>query len=229
MSRYHPRLAESPGFPHQTPKSFGFIDTRVQNSYDFHMARPKGFEREDAIKAAQDVFWKKGFNATSTEDLRMAMGIGRQSFYDTFRDKRALYLEVIRKYNADRMDRYQRLLERGQSPLDAVRDLLVSIAKENGRQRALGCLGVASVSEFGVDDKEVASVHASSASALHVMLEKVLNEAKQQNKLREGLDPKAAARFLRSTLVGMKVGARGGASEKTLEDIATLAVEGLVP
>jgi AcrR family transcriptional regulator len=191
------------------------------------MARPKEFDREQALDKAQAVFWKNGYGSSSTEDLRLAMGIGRQSFYDTFKDKRALYIEVVRKYNSDVMANYLELLRKADSPLDAIRELLVSVAVANSKQRGMGCLAVASVCEFGTEDAELTSVQASSASALHMMLEKILLEAKAKKKVRGGLDVKAAARFLRSTLVGMKVTARGGASEKTLQDIAEVAVEGL--
>ena len=66
------------------------------------MARPKEFDRDEALTTALGVFRKKGFSATSTDDLRFAMGIGRLSFYDTFTGKKEVYLEALRKYNSDR-------------------------------------------------------------------------------------------------------------------------------
>jgi TetR/AcrR family transcriptional repressor of nem operon len=54
------------------------------------MARPKEFDRDEALKSALGIFRKKGFSATSTDDLRLAMGIGRQSFYDTFKGKKEI-------------------------------------------------------------------------------------------------------------------------------------------
>ena len=60
------------------------------------MSRPKEFDRAEALAAAKVVFWKKGYDATTTDDLRHAMKIGRQSLYDSFGGKRPLYLEVLR-------------------------------------------------------------------------------------------------------------------------------------
>src|ERR1700676_3200330 len=70
-------------------------------AYRRSVSRPKEFDREVVLETAQAVFWRKGYKATSTEDLRLAMGIGRQSFYDTFGGKRQIYIEVLQRYNSD--------------------------------------------------------------------------------------------------------------------------------
>ena len=56
------------------------------------MARHKEFEREEALQKAMEVFWSRGYGAASIQDLVEHMGINRQSLYDTFGDKHALYL-----------------------------------------------------------------------------------------------------------------------------------------
>src|SRR5260221_11057894 len=62
------------------------------------MARPREFDREEALERATAVFWAKGYASTSTDDLLSAMGIARQSLYNAFQDKRALYLEALERY-----------------------------------------------------------------------------------------------------------------------------------
>ena len=65
------------------------------------MARSKEFDQERALAAAMDIFWRQGYENTSLEDLMREMGIARQSLYDTFGDKRALYLKAMARFTAD--------------------------------------------------------------------------------------------------------------------------------
>jgi TetR/AcrR family transcriptional repressor of nem operon len=62
------------------------------------MARTKEFDKERALASAMDVFWRSGYENTSMEDLMGEMGIAKQSLYDTFGDKRALYLKAMAFY-----------------------------------------------------------------------------------------------------------------------------------
>jgi TetR/AcrR family transcriptional regulator, transcriptional repressor for nem operon len=193
------------------------------------MARPKEFDRDEALNAALGVFRRKGFAATSTDDLRLAMGIGRQSFYDTFKGKKDAYLEALRKYNSDRILGYFEIFRKSDSPLKAIQDMLVSIALEHPQERTLACLGVASVCEFGTSDADVRSINDASSAALQSVLEKLVTEGKARKKIRSSLDPATTARYLQSTLAGLRVTAKAGASREALRAIATIAVDGLKP
>src|ERR1700730_14950393 len=113
------------------------------------MARPKAFDRDAALQAALEVFWAKGFAGTSTEDLTAAMGIGRQSLYDTFGDKRRLFLEALARYNADSVAGHLADLRSAPDATEAIKTLLLRFANEPEDRRVLGCMGVNAVCEFG--------------------------------------------------------------------------------
>src|SRR6202521_698674 len=104
------------------------------------MARPKEFDRDKAVESALATFRKNGLGATTTDDLRLAMGIGRQSFYDTFKGKREIYLEALRKYNSDRVLGYFEIFRKSGSPLKALEGMLTSIALEHPQERTFACL-----------------------------------------------------------------------------------------
>src|SRR5690349_21698419 len=122
------------------------------------MARPKDFNRDEVLKRAMLVFWEKGYEATSTEDLLRAMGIGRQSMYDTFGDKRRLYLEALERYQAESGASLIERLQAGESPLLAIEQTLLAVASESPAERARGCMYVSSIVELATKDPEVASI-----------------------------------------------------------------------
>jgi AcrR family transcriptional regulator len=102
--------------------------------------RPKEFDREEALRRAIRVFWENGFAGTSTDDLVRAMGIGRQSLYDTFGDKRGLFLAALRVYNTDSLTRVFRKLREGPTALAALERIPIDRA-EASKQRSRGLYG----------------------------------------------------------------------------------------
>src|SRR5258708_380840 len=190
------------------------------------MARPKEFDRDVALRRAIPVFWKKGFARTSTEDLVAAMGIGKQSLYDTFGDKRGLFLEALRTYNSEGVASLVKRVAGGASRIAAIEGVLVELANEQPNKRALGCMGVNSICELG-DDEDVRAVSAMAASFQETALTSLLEDAKQQGEVSAAVDARAAARFLAAILSGMKVQAKAGASVEALRDVAAFAVRGL--
>ena len=179
------------------------------------------------LEIAKAVFWRKGYEATSTEDLRLAMGIGRQSFYDSFGGKRQLYLETLRRYNSNNIESLSALIASARSPLAGLEALLRSFSEESPRNRALGCMGVAAMCETGVNDPAVAKIGRSSSALLDSLLEQTLREAKKRGEVRSSLDERAAARHLQATIVGLKVLSKAGAGPEMLRDVAVGAIEGL--
>ena len=191
------------------------------------MARPKEFDRDKAVESALATFRKNGFGATTTDDLRLAMGIGRQSFYDTFKGKREIYLEALRKYNSDRVLGFFEIFRKSGSPLMALEGMLTSISIESPKDRTLACLGVSSICEFGASDAEVSSINDAAASSIKSVLGKLILEAKNKKEIRSSLDPKETALYLLSVFSGMRVSARAGASPEELNAIAAIAIDGL--
>jgi TetR/AcrR family transcriptional repressor of nem operon len=191
------------------------------------MARPKEFDREAALAAAMQVFWANGYDATSTDDLRHAIGIGRQSLYDTFGGKRTLYLEALRRYQDDSVAARVKTLRTAASPLSAIEQFLVAVARETPTQRAMGCMGVRAICDFGTSDPDVSALGKSAGAVVEAALEDTLRKAKAKNEVRPSVDVRAAARFLQATLTGLKIAARSGSTPNALRSIAEVAVDGL--
>lgn len=190
------------------------------------MARQREFDRDETLNKALEVFWQKGYAATSTTDLLDAMGIGRQSLYDTFGDKRSLYLEALRRYNEASVNDLLRHLK-GDTPLAAIDNMLQAFASRPRRDNVKGCMGVNAISEFGTSDEEVNALRDASAKLLNQAVEAQLRKAAADGEIPVDTDIAQAAAFVAATLSGMKISAKAGSSIATLRAIASFAVRGL--
>ena len=191
------------------------------------MSRPKEFDRTMALKAAITVFSDHGYEGTSTDALLEAMGISRQSMYDTFGDKRRLYLDALQQYNADSVSDIIRSLNRPSSPLKGLEAALISFAARPAPQAKFGCMGISSICEFGRSDPEMVLLNDAAGRTLRSAFERRVAEAKAEGEVAGDLDVRAAAEFMQATLMGIKVAARSGASAETLKGIARLALRSL--
>src|ERR1700681_4102481 len=117
------------------------------------MARPKEFDQERALQRAISIFSQKGFAATSTDDLMRAMDFGRRSMYDTFGDKRALFLKSLEVYVTGKVRSINMELQTPGSPLASIRRALVRFAERRDLSSKDGCMGINSICEFGTRDE----------------------------------------------------------------------------
>src|SRR5258706_7520589 len=147
------------------------------------MARPREFDRGEALERATGVFWAKGYASTSTDDLLSAMGIGRQSLYNAFQDKRALYLEALERYQRTTIAGHLQRLNGAASPIAGVQALLLGLISNNDDIRALGCMGVGAICEFGSTDPDIAALRAKVSPALHSRLVKRLKEGQARGEI----------------------------------------------
>jgi len=187
------------------------------------MARPKEFNQDRALRKAIRLFSQQGFAATSTDDLMRVMDVGRQSMYDTFGDKRALFLQALKMYVAESVHSINVELERSGSALSAVQKALVTFAERKDLSSAEGCMGLNAISEFGQRDADVTRIIGNAARLQRQTLIRVLQKAKKQEELSSDADLVSMADFFESTLAGIRMAAKAGKSRQALQNIAVLA------
>jgi AcrR family transcriptional regulator len=187
------------------------------------MARPKEFNQEKALQQAVRLFCRRGFAATSTDELMRVMGVGRQSMYDTFGDKRALFLKALETYVTESVRSINAELEKPGSALSAVQNALVAFAERNDLSSAEGCMGPNAISEFGQRDADVMRITRKAASVQRQALMHVLVRAKKQGELSPDADLDSMADFFESTLAGIRMAAKAGKSRQALRNIAAFA------
>jgi AcrR family transcriptional regulator len=188
------------------------------------MARPKEFERETALQEAIEVFSHHGYEGTSTDALLQAMGINRQSMYDTFGDKWRLYLEALQRYTADSVGEHLRALDKAPSALQGLHALVHRMVDQAVADPSPACLGVSAICEFGRSDPEVTIVTEMAGRMVRSALERRIVEAKAVGDVPRDVDVTEAASFIQAALVGIKMAARSGASAENLRGIARMVL-----
>jgi TetR/AcrR family transcriptional regulator, transcriptional repressor for nem operon len=187
------------------------------------MARPKEFDQEKALRKAIHLFSQQGFAASSTDELMRVMNVGRQSMYDTFGDKRALFLKALKMYVTESIHSITMELERPGSSLSAVQNALTTFAEREDLSSAEGCMGLNAISEFGQRDADVARITRDAARVLRQRLMHVLLRAKNRGELSSDANLGSMADFFESTLAGIRMAAKAGKSRQALRNIAALA------
>jgi TetR/AcrR family transcriptional repressor of nem operon len=191
------------------------------------MARPKEFERETALREAIGVFSDHGFEGTSTDTLLKAMGISRQSMYDTFGDKWQLYQEALQRYVADSVADQLRVLNMAPSAVKGLDALLNHAVDQAIADPSPRCLGISAICEFGRSDSRVTMLTDTADRTLLSALERRIGEAKADGEVPAEVNATEAANFIKATLAGIKIAARAGASKQTLRGIARMALRSL--
>ena len=192
------------------------------------MARSKEFDPERALLKAMNLFWRVGYENASVEALMREMGIARQSLYDTFGDKRALYLKALAFYRDRTNGAMQRMLESTASVKAGFTKLLYGLAAETREQHERGCLLLSANLQRDPKDVVVSNFLRDNQARVEAIFNSALRRAQQEGELSATVDTTALARFFVVTIQGMRAIARLQSDRKALEQVAriTLAVFG---
>jgi len=188
------------------------------------MARPKEFDPEHALAKAMTLFWRLGYENTSVEMLMKEIGIARQSLYDTFGDKRALYLKAMAYYRDQTNSEMQKMLNEIPSVKDGFSKLLYGLAAETREQHERGCLLLSANLQRDVKDAVVRSFLRDNQARVEAIFVQALLRAQKQGELSPKDEPDALARFFVVTIQGMRAMARLKSDRRALEQVARVAL-----
>jgi TetR/AcrR family transcriptional regulator, transcriptional repressor for nem operon len=186
------------------------------------MARPREFDPDTALESAMQVFWAKGYEATSLDDLCDATGLSRSSLYAAFGDKRDLLLQSLERYSDRGAARFEAAL--AVPPIRiALRklldDFIDQIVAGPGRR---GCFIGNCAAELARGDREAMARVRHSLARNEAIFGAALLQAKARGELPASADPEALARFLTSGFQGLRLVGKANPDRAVLEDIASV-------
>jgi TetR/AcrR family transcriptional repressor of nem operon len=193
------------------------------------MTRPKSFDERQALGAARELFWSKGFGATSMSDLTAATGVGRQSLYDTFGSKEDLFAAALRDYlELELTPILTAFEERGslRAQLTLFFDRVIEVMLRRGGR---GCFLTNTVAEKDVVGAGVVAVIDHHSAAIEAQLKRVVRAAQRRGEIPQAQPAAATAAYLFNTVLGLSASARLQCGRKRLREIVGLALDAIAP
>ena len=164
----------------------------------------KQFDPEIALDKAMQLFWARGYAATGLNELLEMMEIGRKSLYDTFGNKRSLYIKALDRYSETIVSEiYRRLNDLDRPALENVRAVMRDIAAKNSKPMSPGCLLGVSMAQFRTDDAEMAGVLRKHMQRVENAYHKALARAQSEGDLKPTTNVRNLARLFMSAHQGM--------------------------
>lgn len=174
------------------------------------MPRPRAFDPEDIVGAALELFWTRGYQATSFDDITRATGVNKPSLYAAFGDKAGLFARVLERYHAMLRAHAQGMLGADGPVRDAIRNWLLSFLPScSGAAGGRGCLSVnATLDAAASADPAIAKRIADFNLEVEKLLARAIRRGIATGELSREVDARAAARLLLVTQTGLMVHAR---------------------
>lgn len=186
--------------------------------------RPRGFDRDAALRAAMLVFWQRGYEGASLGALTEAMGINKPSLYAAFGGKEALFREAIALYEREE-DATARALREQLTARAAVESMLRDNADAYCRtETPRGCLIVLSAASCAPEHETVRKQLASSQRMVFDALRRRLKRAATDGELQADTDISSLAAYCETVLQGLSFQAHAGATRARLHRIVDYAM-----
>jgi TetR/AcrR family transcriptional regulator, transcriptional repressor for nem operon len=185
-----------------------------------NVARPRQFDEDKILAAVRDQFWRRGYAATSLDDLMRVTGLGKGSIYGAFGDKRNLFLAVLRVYADERVAHAREAVHCEKPAIERLRALFQKPAKgKRSPARCPGCFLFNSTTELALHDAEVREISKRVYGAIEQLLIETVEQAKKDGDLPMELDASELGRLLLAVTQGLTFLEKTGIDSRDLRSI----------
>jgi len=205
------------------------LDFRTNRSNTNGMiGRPKNFDQQVALQAATDLFWRRGYSATSLDDLLGVMSLSKSSFYAEFKSKESLYRKCLKDYQQMIVCHLDQVRSRSSS----LRDFLDAIFQEaiddaiSGDPK--GCLIVNSAVEFGQHKTQFTEDVRVALEAIQKAFESAIQLAVRNGEFATTSSPKLLAKAITTLMSGVRTMIKGGMPTKDAKAVAQKVLDSIL-
>ena len=183
------------------------------------------FDEQNALENAMNLFWMKGFNGTSMDELTKVTGLSRSSIYNSFGDKQTLFIQCLNFYKDSLLDTVTHAQEKLKSPLKKIemvfRLSIDSLLKDKDRK---GCLIVNTTTELANIEEGILIFMKEYEEQIESLFQNWIKEGQQSGEISKSFSSLALARHLFNSYSGIKIIAQTTNDRKTLDDIVNVTL-----
>lgn len=180
--------------------------------------RPAIYDNDQVIKDAQQVFWEKGYTATSLSDLVSVTGMGSGSFYNAFKGgKKEVFLKTIRQRRQD-FKRFTDELERSDAPIDLIKSFFISLAKADEQSYLKGCIISNTIVEMTFIDEKLQQEAVEILKDVEQLYTNTIRTAQEAGTLSTQTDPQILGRYLITLYNGFHILRRMYPNQEILQE-----------
>ncbi|MDO3641541.1 TetR/AcrR family transcriptional regulator [Mucilaginibacter sp. L3T2-6] len=189
------------------------------------MARTKDFNEDEVLAKAVCIFWHKGYNGTSMQDLVDGLGISRSSLYDTYGDKHSLFIKALESYMESGSKALCSIISDNIPAKEAVKKLFEYTTRtllDDSQHK--GCFMVNTEVEVAPHDEEVSQIICQNERQVEDAFYKAIKKGQDSGEISEEKDARAIARFIFNTVKGLRVTAKSTTDKAVFDDVIQMAL-----
>ncbi|RPD41154.1 TetR/AcrR family transcriptional regulator [Chitinophaga barathri] len=188
--------------------------------------RPKIFDEDDVIRKATTVFWTKGYEPASTEELLEAMGIGKGSFYLAFKGgKKELFERVLEQFSKEQLIKFRKKLDDSDDQVETLKDLFRDIATGTRHAHQKGCIFGNTLAELSNSDVILRDKAVNLLHRLETLFLDVIRKAQASGRLKNRENPELIAQNLITIWNGLGITRRMYPDNNVLRGIVEMQLQ----
>ncbi len=193
-----------------------------------NVGRPREFNSEQALDAAMHLFWRKGYEATSMHDLLDTMQLSKSSLYQTFGNKHQLFQYCLENYRELITCMFEKGLNEAKSGKKFIEQTFMMLLENTEpADKRIGCLITNTAAEFSQRDPDIAALTKKGMESFTQVFLQAVKKAQQDGEISPSRDPMKLAYYLMANVTGINMMIKAGASQETLQNIASEVIASL--
>lgn len=189
------------------------------------MPRPREFNPDEALQSAIELFWEKGYHASSVDEVVKRSGVAKYGIYGTFGTKRELFLKVLEQFAQDRRHDIQRPIRKPGASLPEIRQFFKDVPRRaTSNKYHRGCLITSTGLELGARDREIGQFVGRFFDEIGSVLRACLERAVDKGELAPAVDVGSVSRYLATEFRTALMLAGSGQPRKDIEQHLDMAL-----